>query len=66
VTRRIADPPGLVRGTAASRFRADADPRTRTSPRRRDSERDGVSGGREDRNHNGRVDPGESDPLRRR
>ena len=66
VTRRIADPPGVVRGTRASRFRADADPRTHTSPVRRDTDRDGVSDGREDRNHNGRVDPGESDPLRRR
>ncbi len=66
VTRRIADPPGIVRGTAKRRFRADADPRTHTNPRRRDTDHDGLSDGREDRNHNGRVDPGERDPLRRR
>ena len=66
VTRPVSDPPGTVRGTAVNRFRPDADPRTQTNPRRRDTDRDGVSDGREDRNHNGRVDPGESDPLRRR
>ncbi len=59
-------PSGAVRGTAASRFRADADPRTHTNPRRRDTDGDGVSDGREDRNHNGRVDRGERDPLSRR
>ena len=66
VTRGIAGRAVVIRGTSASRFRADADPRTHTSARRRDTDRDGISDGREDRNHNGRLDPGESDPLRRR
>ncbi|HYF25186.1 MAG TPA: hypothetical protein VD931_05560 [Baekduia sp.] len=66
VRRAVADPPGPVRGTARRRLRRDADPRTRTDPRRRDTDRDGRSDGREDRNRNGRVDRGETDPLRRR
>lgn len=65
VRRPVADPPGLVRGTALRRFRADRDPRTRTDPRRRDSDRDGVADGREDRDANGRRDRGESDPRAR-
>jgi dipeptidyl aminopeptidase/acylaminoacyl peptidase len=65
VTRGVSDPPGRVRGTARSRFKADADPRTHTNPRRRDTDLDGRSDGREDRNHNGRVDRGETDPRRR-
>ena len=35
---------------------------TTTDPLDPDSDDDGFSDGREDRNHNGRVDPGESDP----
>ena len=66
MTRPISGRAVAIRGTNARRLRADADPRTHTNPRRRDTDRDGVSDGREDRNHNGRVDPGESDPLRRR
>ncbi len=65
VTRGVADPPGPVRGTAPARFRADGDPRTHTSPRRRDTDRDGVADGREDRDRDGRRDPGETDPRRR-
>ena len=63
IARGVADPAGSVRGSDRRRFRADADPHTRTDPRRRDSDRDGVADGREDRNHNGRRDPGERDPL---
>jgi hypothetical protein len=62
----VADPPGPVRGTALRRFRRDRDPRTRTNPRRRDTDRDGLRDGREDRNRNGRRDRGERNPLRRR
>lgn len=65
VRRPIADPPGRVRGTDCRRLVRDADPRTRTDARRRDSDRDGRADGREDRNRNGRVDRGETDPRRR-
>lgn len=66
VRRPVADPPGRVRGTSRARFRADADPRTRTNAAHRDTDRDGRADGREDANHNGRVDRGERDPRRRR
>ncbi len=36
-----------------------------TDPRNPDSDADGVPDGQEDRNRNGRVDPGETDPNRR-
>ncbi len=45
-------------------FRSDLDPESRTDPHRRDSDGDGRSDGEEDLNRNGRVDPGESDPLK--
>ncbi|WP_354698464.1 Tol-Pal system protein TolB [Paraconexibacter sp. AEG42_29] len=54
-----------ARGTNRTRWRPDRDPRTRTDPARRDTDRDGRIDGREDRNHNGRVDRGETDPRRR-
>jgi len=65
VRRPLADPPGRVRGTDRRRFRRDLDPRTRTSPLRRDTDRDGRIDGVEDRNRNGRLDRGETDPRRR-
>jgi len=43
-------------------FVADADPTTTTNPLNPDTDGDGVPDGIEDWNHNGRVDPGESDP----
>jgi hypothetical protein len=46
-------------------FVADADPSTRTNPLRKDSDCDGLTDGEEDLNHNGQVDPGESDPTRK-
>ncbi len=54
-----------VRGTslAAGRFVADTDPRTRTDRTLADSDGGGTPDGDEDLNHNGRVDPGETDPL---
>ncbi len=58
---------GLTKGTPDSnraRFRADRDPTTTTNPARRDTDHDGRIDGREDRNHNGRVDRGETDPRR--
>lgn len=65
VRRGLADPAGEARGTDRRRFRPDRDPRTRTSPLRPDSDRDGRRDGAEDRNRNGRVDRGETDPRRR-
>ena len=43
-------------------FVGDADDSTTTSASSRDSDGDGLSDGVEDRNHNGRVDAGETDP----
>ena len=43
-------------------FVPDADPATTTDPRLADTDGDGISDGAEDRDHNGRVDPGERDP----
>lgn len=65
VVRPVTDPSGSVRGTARSRFRRDADPRSHTNPLRRDTDRDGRADGREDADRDGRRDPGESDPRRR-
>ena len=61
----VADPPGAATGTDLRRFRPDRDPKTRTSAVRADTDRDGIADGREDRNRNGRLDRGESDPLKR-
>ena len=52
-------------GTNLARFRPDRDPRTHTNAAKADSDHDGLGDGLEDRNHNGRRDRGESDPLRR-
>ncbi len=43
-------------------FIADADPGSQTDPINDDTDGDGLLDGEEDANHNGRVDPGESDP----
>ncbi|WNG23151.1 VWA domain-containing protein [Cystobacter fuscus] len=45
-------------------FIADADPSSRTNPTNPDTDGDGILDGVEDRNHNGRVDPGETDPAK--
>ena len=39
------------------------DPFTTTDPLDADSDNDGRKDGDEDRNHNGRIDPGETDPY---
>ncbi len=58
-------PSGIfVRGTALA-FIADADPTTHTNPTEADTDQGGKSDGLEDQNHNGRLDPGETDPLDR-
>jgi subtilisin family serine protease len=43
-------------------FKEDRDPATTTDPLDEDTDGDGVNDGDEDVNHNGRVDPGETDP----
>jgi len=43
-------------------FQPDLDPSTKTNPLDDDSDKDGLSDGEEDLNHNGRVDGGETDP----
>ncbi len=57
----VATPPA---GTDTSRgfFRADADPATTTDPLRADTDGGGCPDGAEDRNANGKVDPGETNP----
>ncbi|ADO74013.1 Ig-like domain-containing protein [Stigmatella aurantiaca] len=57
----LTTPEGI--GTDPSKFVADADPSTRTDPLKRDTDAGGVFDGIEDRNHNGRVDERELDPL---
>jgi uncharacterized protein (TIGR03382 family) len=49
--------------TNMSIFTPDRDPATHTDPLSADTDRGGVLDGIEDRNHNGRVDPRELDPL---
>jgi len=49
-------------GTDLSFFKPDLDPTTTTDPLNADSDMDRRKDGDEDRNHNGRVDPGETDP----
>ncbi len=48
---------------AAGHFFPDADPATRTSPLLSDTDHGGLSDGVEDRDRNGRLDPGELDPT---
>jgi len=48
--------------TDTSVFQPDLDPTTTTDPLDPDTDGDGISDGEEDTNHNGRVDPGETDP----
>lgn len=66
VTKPVADPPGPVLGTNRKKFRPDRHRRSRTNPLKRDSDGDRKADGKEDRNRNGRVDRGESDPRKRR
>ena len=61
--RGVADPEGPIAGTGR-RFRRDRDPRSKTNPLKRDTDNGGVPDGVEDRNRNGRVDEGETNPTR--
>ncbi|MEM7246798.1 MAG: hypothetical protein AAF533_15710 [Acidobacteriota bacterium] len=66
-TTAIADPDGIgpAQGTDTSSpwSRPDADPTTRTDPLAADSDVAGTPDGIEDADRNGRVDPGEGDPI---
>ncbi len=59
---RDTDGDGLLDGLEVGRV-GDADPATRTDPRRADTDGDGLADGAEDRDRNGRLDVGESDPA---
>lgn len=50
-------------GTNTGIFIPDLDPASTTDPTNADTDGDGIPDGVEDANHNGRVDPGESDPT---
>ncbi len=65
-------PDGLEIGLTASQafsatwpwlFQADAEPATRTDPRKADTDDDGIPDGVEDANRNGKFDAGETDPA---
>lgn len=60
VERGLTAPIGGSPGGAC--FVADADPTTVTSPTDRDSDGGGLDDGLEDRNHDGAIDPWETDP----
>jgi hypothetical protein len=71
-----SDSDGILDGTELGRtqphrdtdgsehFRPDLDPETKTDMLDPDSDGDGISDGDEDKNHNGRLDPGETSPNR--
>ncbi|AEI68972.1 adventurous gliding motility protein AgmC [Corallococcus macrosporus] len=59
--RGLTEPQGT--GTDMTVFVADADPTTVTDPLNPDTDGGSVRDGIEDANRNGRVDPGETDPL---
>lgn len=65
VTVGVADPDGggPLLATDSALFVADADPLSITDPLLADSDGDGFDDGVEDANHNGALDPGESDPA---
>ncbi len=64
VTSGIADPDGTgdLKGTDTSVFIPDSDSSTRSNPVSEDTDGDGLSDGEEDRNFNGAVDYGETNP----
>jgi hypothetical protein len=65
VTAPLPDPAGVVTATDPARFQADRDPRTRTSPWRKDTDGDRLEDSHEDRNRDGRRGRHETDPRRR-
>ena len=60
----LSDPDGSgpLLGTDDSIFIIDADPFTRTSPNLSDTDGDGFTDGEEDKNYNGALETGETDP----
>jgi hypothetical protein len=64
-TTGVPDPPGAVAGTDPLRFKRDRDPRSRTRATAKDSDRDGLTDGHEDRDRDGRRDSRETDPHKR-
>jgi len=52
-----------TKNTDLSKFRPDLDPLTKTSPLNPDTDGDGLIDGKEDANHNGSWDCGETDPM---
>jgi hypothetical protein len=65
LTQGVPDPDGAgpQLGTNPLAFAPDLDPTTLTNPLDPDSDHDGMKDGDEDKNQNGRLDPGEFDPL---
>ena len=66
VTQPVPDPDGAagpLLGTDTAKFQPDLDPATKTDPLNADTDGDGLKDGEEDKNHNGRVDAGETDPT---
>lgn len=61
----LPDGPGPVRGTKRTRFLADYNPRTKTLATSADTDRDGLTDRKEDRDRDGRRESGETDPLKR-
>jgi hypothetical protein len=65
ITTAAPDPDGAtgpLLGTDATKFQPDLDPSTHTDPLKADTDGDGIKDGDEDKNHNGRVDAGETNP----
>jgi hypothetical protein len=64
-TEPVPDPDGAGRllATDLRLFQPDADPATWTDPGKVDSDNDHLRDGDEDKNHNGRFDPEETNPL---
>jgi CSLREA domain-containing protein len=61
----VPDPAGAVLGTDAKRFKPDKHPRSKTNPLKKDTDGDRKADGKEDRNRNGKVDRGETDPRKK-
>jgi len=58
-----SSPSGIPYAGTYSSWVPDSDPFTHTDPLDPDTDKDGLADGDEDTNHNGRVDPGETNPL---
>jgi len=65
LTQGVPDPDGAgpQLGTNPLAFAPDLDPLSLSDPLDPDTDNDGMKDGDEDKNQNGRLDPGEFDPL---